>query len=126
VTNPDYSSNKLTLNKIFHEVNMWFRAKLLKLNIKKHYLQFIAVNHDDCDMQNNFSHKQLVSSKCTKFLGFNIDNKLSWKNLGKIKFVVFYNSSRQPIMSLRSLYMIYFASIHSIITYGIIFWSNSS
>jgi hypothetical protein len=32
----------------------------------------------------------------------------------------------KPIMSLGSLRMIYFAYIHSVITYGIIFWGNSS
>jgi hypothetical protein len=31
----------------------------------------------------------------------------------------------KPIMSQRSLRMIYFAYIHSIMTYGIIFWGNS-
>jgi hypothetical protein len=53
-------------------------ANLLKLNQKKHYLQFIIMSHDDYDMHNNFSHKLLVSSKCTKFLGLNTDNKPSW------------------------------------------------
>jgi hypothetical protein len=38
------------------------------------------MNHDDYDMHNNFSHKLLVSSKCSKFLDLNTDNKLSWKN----------------------------------------------
>jgi hypothetical protein len=32
----------------------------------------------------------------------------------------------KPIMSLKSLRMLYCAYIHSIMTYGIIFWSNSS
>jgi hypothetical protein len=80
VSNPDYNGYKLTLNKIFHEVNTWFRDNLLKLNIKNHYLQFITRNHDVCDMHNRFSHKLLVNSKRTKFLGLYIDNKPSWKN----------------------------------------------
>jgi hypothetical protein len=35
VTNPDYNGHKLTLNKIFNEVNTWFRANVLKLNVNK-------------------------------------------------------------------------------------------
>jgi hypothetical protein len=47
VTNPNYNGYKLTPNKIFHEVNTWFRANLLKLNVRKNYLQFITMNHYD-------------------------------------------------------------------------------
>jgi hypothetical protein len=92
VSNHDYNGYKLTMNKIFQEINMWFRDNLLKLSVKKHYLQFITMNHDDSDMNNNFSHKLPVSSRCTKFLGFNTDNQLSCY---KIKLVMFYNEDHQ-------------------------------
>jgi hypothetical protein len=35
VTNPDYNSYKLAMNKIFHEVSNWFKTNLLSLNLKK-------------------------------------------------------------------------------------------
>jgi hypothetical protein len=34
VTNPEYNGYKLTMNKIFHEVNKWFKTNLLTLNLK--------------------------------------------------------------------------------------------
>jgi hypothetical protein len=48
-------------------------------------------------MHISFSHKQLVNSKCAKFLGLNIDKKLSWKNHIDYrhinKFVMFHNEN---------------------------------
>jgi hypothetical protein len=69
--------------------------------------------------------------ECIKCLGLNIDNKLSWKNhinhlVNKLSSSCFIMRTIKPIMSQRSLRMIYFAYIHSVITYGIIFWGNSS
>jgi hypothetical protein len=32
VTNPEYNGYKLAMNKIFHKVNIWFKANLLTLN----------------------------------------------------------------------------------------------
>lgn len=89
------------------------------------------MNHDDYGMHNNISHNLPINSECIKFLGLNIDNKLSWKNHINYLFTNLSSSCSimrtiEPIMSLRSLKMIYFAYIHYIMTYGIISWGNSS
>jgi hypothetical protein len=84
------------------------------------------MNHDDYGMHNNISHNLPVNSECIKFLGLNTDNKLSWKNHINYLVTKFIMGTIKPILSLRSLRMIYFAYIHSIMTYGIIFWGNSS
>jgi hypothetical protein len=81
MTNPNYNDYNLTMTRIFHEINTWFRANLLKLNINKtHILQFITINHDAYGMHNSINHNLPANSGCTKFLGLNIDNKLSWKS----------------------------------------------
>jgi hypothetical protein len=87
--------------------------------------------HDEHSMYNNNSYKLPTNSECIKFLDLNIDNKLSWKNhinhlVTKLSSSCFITRTIKPIMSLRSLRMIYFAYIHPIITYGIIFWGNFS
>jgi hypothetical protein len=120
------------MDKIFCEVNTSFRINLLKLNVNStHILQFITKYHDDHHMHNNIRYKLPANSECIKFFSLNIDNKLSWKNhinyfVTKLSSSCFIMKTIKPIMSLRSLRMIYFAYIHSIITYGNIFWSNSS
>jgi hypothetical protein len=119
VINPEYDGYKLAINKIFYEVNTWFKTNFLTLNLKKtRHLQFSTTNHDELDMHINFSHKQLVNSNCTKFLGLNIDNKLSWKNyidylVTKLSLSCFIMRSIKPIMSQRSLRMIYFLTYTS-------------
>jgi hypothetical protein len=35
VTTPDYNGYKLMLHKVFHNVNTWFRANMLNLNVEK-------------------------------------------------------------------------------------------
>jgi hypothetical protein len=89
------------------------------------------MSHDDHGMYNNISYKSPANSECIKFLGLNTDNKLSLKNhinylVTKLSSSFFITRTIKPIMSLGSLRMIYFTYIHSIITYGIIFWGNSS
>jgi hypothetical protein len=128
----EYDGYKSALNKIFYEINTWFRTNLLKLNVNKiHILHFITMNHDDHDMYSNTSYKLPTNSECIKSLGLNIDDKLSWKNhinylVTKLSSACFIIRAIKHIMSLRSLRMIYFAYIHSVLTYEIIFWVNSS
>jgi hypothetical protein len=81
MTNPDCNDYDLTMTRVFHENNAWFRTSLLKLNINKtHILQFITVHYDDYGMHNTINHNLSANSECIKFLGLNIDNKLSWKS----------------------------------------------
>jgi hypothetical protein len=81
VTNPKYIDYKLTMTRIFDEVNNWFRINLLKLNINKtHILQFNSVNYENGGMHNNIGQNFQANSVCIKFLGLNIDNGLTWKN----------------------------------------------
>lgn len=120
------------MTRIFCEVNTWFRNNLLKLNIHKtHILQFTLMNYEDHGMHNNIDHNLPANLECIKFLGLNIDNRLSWKNhidylVTKLSSSCFIMRTVKPMMSLSSLRMIYFAYIHSVMTYRIIFWGNSS
>jgi hypothetical protein len=81
VTNPKYIDYKLTMTRIFDEVNTWFRINFLKLNINKtHILQFNSMNCENCGMHNNIGQNFEANPVCIKFLGLNIDNGLTWKN----------------------------------------------
>ena len=62
-----------------------------------------------------------------KFLGLVIHNNLSWNchidqiipKLNKASYVI---RSLKPLLSFETLKMVYFSTVHSIISYGIIFW----
>jgi hypothetical protein len=88
------------------------------------------INQDDLEMDIGLSHKQIFNSDCTKFLGLIIVNKLSWKDhidylTTKLSTTCFIMRVIKPLLSLNTLKMIYFSYIHSVMTYGIIFWGNS-
>jgi hypothetical protein len=73
---------------------------------------------------------QFTNSTNTKFLGLNIDKTLSWKShinhtLLRLSSACYAIKVITPLMSEDTLKMIYHSYVHSIITYGTIFWGNS-
>ena len=60
-----------------------------------------------------------------------MDNTLSWNNhidflVKKLSTACYINRYAKTYMSASSLKMIYYALFHSAMSYGIIFWGNSS
>jgi hypothetical protein len=45
VTNPEYDDYKLTMTRIFFEVNTWFRINLLKLNVNFALEDFVKLTY---------------------------------------------------------------------------------
>jgi hypothetical protein len=68
---------------------------------------------------------------CTRFLGISIENMLHWKShldqlISKLSTAGNAIRTIKPIMFQDTLVMVYCAYFHSIVSYGIIFWGNSS
>jgi len=79
----------------------------------------------------NYKTNQINNVYYTKFLGLTLDSTLSWKPhtdqlISKLNSACYIIRSLKSIISLENLRMIYFSSMHSIISYGIIFWGNST
>jgi len=77
----------------------------------------------------NYRRNYVKSLSNTKFWGLIIDDSLSWKAhidqmMSKLNTEFFVILTIQAIMSPETLKMVYFAYIHSIMSYGIIFWGN--
>jgi len=88
-----------------------------------------ASNYND----RNITHENtfITTVKETKFLGLNINNTLSWtthidKIIPKLCSACFAVRSVRPFVSQQMLRMIYISYFHSILSYGIIFWGQSS
>jgi hypothetical protein len=64
--------------------------------------------------------------KARHMIAFSLAHLAFVKRTQKLHIIHIHCQNHNPIMSLRSLRMIYFAYMHSIIIYGIIFWGNSS
>ena len=75
-------------------------------------------------------NNRISNSLYTKFLGLIVDNTLSWKPhidhlINKLSTACYVIRSVKPYMN-RNAIMIYHSLFHAVLTYGIIFWRNSS
>jgi len=127
ITSPSPIKFADKLNRVFTNVNEWFRNNLLFLNLNKTtYLQFQTKNSQKLSSNIKLLNNQITNSTNTKFLGLTIEETLTWKCL--INQIL----SRQSLacyaitllMSEDIIKMIYYSHVHSI-TYGIILGGNS-
>jgi len=132
VTSPNLENFGAKIDNIFGDINNWFKANQLILNYNKtNYLQFTTKNSWDYEVKPNYQGNCIKSSSSTKFLGLTIDDYLTWKAhidqmMSKLNTACFVIRMIQAIMSLETLRMVYFAYIHSVISYRIIFGGKST
>jgi len=130
VTSSNLENFETKIDNIFGDINNWFKVNQLTLNHNKtNYLQFNTKNSWACELKPNYRGNCIKSSSNTEFLGLTIDDSVSWKAhidqmVSKLNTACFVIRTIQAIMSLETLRMVYFAYIHSVISYRIIFWGN--
>ena len=118
-------------NQMFQYINTWFNSSLLTLNFNKiKYLEFRTKNYYNFSTQIKYDQEFITNATEIKFLGLTIDDTLSWKQhieqvINKMFSACYALRNIKPIVPVDALRVIYFAHIHSIISYGIIFWGSS-
>jgi hypothetical protein len=126
--NDFYNKSMLALD----QLNTWFSANLLSLNLDKTYfIHFKTKNSYDVNYLFNSGNMNVTSKYNIKFLGVTLDNQLNWKAHIDILYSKLSTSSYtirilKQTLSQDILLMSYFGYFHSIMSYGIIFWGNSS
>jgi hypothetical protein len=75
--------------------------------------------------------KTIEEVETTKFLGLQVDSNLNWKThiqyiTPKLSSAYFAMRTITSLMKTENLKLVYFAYFHSIMSYGIIFWGNST
>ena len=109
----------------------WFHSNLLTLNYNKTtVLQFFTKKNKEIKIQITASNSIITNINSTKFLGLIIDSTLSWRDqivalTSKLNKACHAIRAVKSCMSLDVLRTIYFSYVHSVISYGIIFWGNS-
>jgi hypothetical protein len=78
-----------------------------------------------------FNNNFITNSSYTKFLGLTMNNTMSWNNyvdllVKKLSQACYIIRNVKTYMSALSLKVIYYAFFHLVMSYGIIFWGNSS
>jgi len=98
---------------------------------KTYFLQFLTKTDNEINMQVSFGNRKIATAQSLKFLGLTIDTTLTWKHhigelTSRMNKTCYAIRSIKPFMSLDVLRSTYISYAHSIISYGIIFWGNSS
>jgi len=132
ITNANRQMFEKDINTAILQLNRWFKSNLLLLNQEKTYfLQFLTIITNATDLHIPYDNKQISSIHSTKFLGLVIDNNLSLhchidQMIPKLNETSHVIRSLKPLLSFETLNMVYFSIVHSIISYGIIFWGVST
>jgi len=122
----------VNINTVFGNVNTWFKKICLSLNTEKaQYIHFKTKNSQPIDINMCLDNNRISYSVYTKFLGLIVDNTLSWKPhidrlINKLSTACNVIGSVKPYMNTNAIIMIYHSLFHTVMTYGIIFWGNSS
>jgi hypothetical protein len=116
-SNPtDFISDIMT---VFEYLNHWFRTSSLSLNVDKtNLMQFATKNGPQIKLDAN---KTIFKVYDTKFLGLHIEQVVHM-----LSAACYALTSIKPYMSQEIMKMVYYAYFHSAMSYGIIFWGNST
>jgi len=127
IVNPNPLPFVNNVNETFTAITTWFKTNQLSLNLDKTtFLQFRTKNSKKLDFNVSLS-KDLTSKKSSiKFVGLFIDETLTWKShitylskrLGSACYAIRTIASD---LSTDILTMVYYAYVHSLLSYGIIF-----
>jgi hypothetical protein len=132
ISKPSHTEFINDINKVFGKINDWFKINLLSLNFDKtYYVQFMIKNIHEINIHISYGNKLITNTQSTNFLGLIIDSTLSWKNhidklMPKLSSPCYAIRAVKSLMTQESLRIIYFSYFHSVMTYGINFWGNSS
>jgi len=126
-THPNPSEFEENFNKVFEKLITWFHINSLSLNLNKtNYMQFSSKINCEVNMTINYKSNPIINVCRTNFLGLTLESTLSWKPqidklISKLNSACYMIRSLKSFTPLETLQMIYFSSVHSIISYGIIF-----
>jgi hypothetical protein len=110
----------------------WFQINLLSLNlVKTHYMQFMSKANCPVEININYKTNQTNNVQYTHFLGLTLDSTVSrephiYQLISRLNSASYLIRFLKSVISLENLRMIYFSNVHSIISYSIIFWGNST
>jgi hypothetical protein len=115
------------MNDVFADLNKWIKANKLTLNFDKtNFMKFCTTSKKCVNLSFGTVDKTIGEAETTKFLGLQVDNNLKWKT--HIQYIISKLSSACFAMRIITSHMklVYFAYFHSSMSYGIIFWGNST
>jgi hypothetical protein len=104
------------------------------LNCQKTNILYFLTKPDHeitSNVQVSLVNRKIATTQSLKYLGLTVDTSLTWKHhtgelTSRLNKACYAIRSIKPFMSLDVLRSAYCLYVHSTISYGIIFWGNSS
>lgn len=119
-------------------IKNWFDHKILTINLNKtKYVTFTCHNYNLPTFNNiqvPISHRNKVtieSVESIKYLGVYIDKHLKWhvhieKLIKKLRGILFKFKTLKQILDTKTLKIIYYGMVQSLLQYGIVVWGSTS
>jgi hypothetical protein len=131
VLSSDYNELNFKLNSILTCISNWFQKNQLILNQNKTtVVKFIPSQSHTYPLSTTYNDQLLKVAESIRFLGLQLESHLNGKlhseELSKKLPSVCYMRKLSYTLNLKTLRMVYFAYIHSIVSYGIIFGGSSA
>jgi len=94
-------------------------------------MQLLTKHKISTQLNTEYDTKKIIQTNFVKFLGMTVDNTLSWKQhidsiIPKLNKACFIIRRLKLYLHKNALKMVYHAFFHSVISYGLIFWGNST
>jgi hypothetical protein len=130
VTSPnpkDFQTNMVTA---FNNVNKWFKANLLSINVDKtRHIQFKTKNKPTLDISIVCNENLVTYLPKIKFLGIHIHDSINWNYhidyiIPKLSTACYIIQSIKQFMSHSTVKTVYYSYFNAIISYGLPFWGN--
>ena len=107
----------------------WFRANKLTLNVGKSVCILFSKHAQPIKLNISLGGINIPQVTSTKFLGMWIDKSLSWnehvnKTALRLKSRTNLLNMGKKFLTTHALRILYFAQIHSVLTYGIVMWGS--
>lgn len=119
-------------NEVIAKLFSWFSFNKLAVNFEKtNYIIFATKNNMNKEIKLKYNETYLKSVKAIKFLGLLIDSNINWKDQvkyisKKLSAACFSLRQLSQLVSKETLKIVYFSYFHSIMSYGVAFWGNST
>lgn len=120
-------------NDASNEILNYLTNNGLVLNASKtSYMQFLPKNITlNYDLLLKIQNKTIQSTNTIKFLGLNIDQKLTWEPhinevCSKISTTCYIIKQLRDTVTYDLLKLLYYGLVQSVLQYGLIFWGSSS
>jgi hypothetical protein len=132
VTGKNWKEIEIKMNNFLQIIAIWLALNKLSLNTEKTvYMEFgNYVNSTPKNMNIKILGQQIERVDRIKYLGIVFDSNMRWdihtSNIyNKKKYLIFIFYKLTKIMPIQTLYMLYYAFFHSVISYGIIAWGGA-